>query len=95
MQYFMRRPRVCSGDPSKKKSFTAPYGTTTSTAMIDHGLQLVANYIEDYWENIWFIDMLEQLLKYSDENKGKFDIVAAMQMTEIADEEVSELVPVA
>ena len=63
--------------------------------MIDHGLQLVANYIEDYWENIWFIDMLEQLLKYSDENKGKFDIVAAMQMTEIADEEVSELVPVA
>jgi hypothetical protein len=35
------------------------------------------------------------LLKYSDENKGKFDIVAAMQMAEIADEEVSELVPVA
>ena len=95
MQYFMRRPRVCQGDPSKKKSFTAPYGTTTSTAMIDHGLQLVANYIEDYWENMWFIDMLEQLLKYSDENKGKFDIVAAMQMTEIADEEISELVPVA
>ena len=95
MQYFMRRPRVCQGDPSKKKSFTAPYGTTTSTAMIEHGLQLVANYIEDYWENMWFIDMLEQLLKYSDENKGKFDIVAAMQMTEIADEEISELVPVA
>ena len=39
--------------------------------------------------------MLNQLLKYSDENKGKFDIVAAMQMAEIADEEVSELVPVA
>jgi len=44
---------------------------------------------------MWFLDMLEQLLKYSDENKGKFDIVAAMQMAEIADEEVSELVPVA
>ena len=95
MQYFMRRPRACSGDPSKKKSFTAPYGTTTSVAMIGHGLQLVADYIEDYWESMWFLDMLEQLLKYSDENKGKFDIVAAMQMTEIADEEVSELVPVA
>jgi hypothetical protein len=38
--------------------------------------------------------MLEQLLKYSDENKGKFDIVAAMQMCEIADEEISEFVPV-
>jgi hypothetical protein len=39
--------------------------------------------------------MLNQLLKYSDETKGKYDIVAAMQMAEIADEEVSELVPVA
>ena len=95
MQYFMRRPRVCSGDPSKKKSSTSPYGTTTSVAMIQHGIQLVASYIEDYWEEMWFIDMLNQLLKYSDENKGKFDIVAAMQMAEIADEELSELVPVA
>ena len=94
MQYFMRRPRVCSGDPSKKRSSSSPYGTTTSTAMIDHGLQLISDYIEDYWESMWFLDMLEQLLKYSNENKGKFDIVAAMQMAEIADEEVSELVPV-
>jgi hypothetical protein len=91
----MRRPRVCSGDPSKKRSSTSPYGTTTSVAMIEHGLQLVADYIEDYWEEMWFLDMLTQLLKYSDEHKRKFDIVAAMQMAEIADEEVSELVPVA
>jgi hypothetical protein len=55
----MRRPRVCSGDPTKRKSGTAPYGTTTSTAMIEHGLGLVASYIEDYYSNIWFIDMLE------------------------------------
>lgn len=95
MHYFMRRPRVCSGDPSRKRSSTSPYGTTTSTAMIDHGITLVASYIEDCWEDIWFIDMLEQLLKYSDENKGKFDIVAAMQMAEIADEELSEVIPVA
>ena len=95
MQYFMRRPRVCSGDPSKKKSSTSPYGTTTSTAMIEHGIQLVSDYIENYWEEMWFLDMLDQLLKYSDENKGKFDIVASMQMCEIADEEISELVPVA
>ena len=95
MQYFMRRPRICSGDPNKKRSGTSPYGTTTSVSMIEHGISLVADYIENYWEEMWFIDMLNQLLKYSDENKGKFDIVAAMQMTEIADEEVSELVPVA
>jgi hypothetical protein len=55
----MRRPRVCSGDPQKRKSTTAPYGTTTSVAMIDHGLSLVASYIEDYWEEMWFLNMLE------------------------------------
>ena len=95
MQYFMRRPRICSGDPNKKRSGSSPYGTTTSVSMIEHGLSLVADYIEDYWEEMWFLDMLNQLLKYSYENKGKFDIVAAMQMAEIADEELSELTPVA
>ena len=93
MHYFMRRPRVCQGDPSKKRSPTAPYGTTTSTAMIEHGLQLVASYIEDYYNEIWFIELLNQFLKYSDENKGKFDMVAACQMAEIADEELSEVLP--
>lgn len=93
MQYFMRRPRICSGDPNKRKSATAPYGTTTSVAMIEHGLSLIADYIEDYYSEIWFIELLNQLLKYSDENKGKFDLVAACQMAEIADEELSEIVP--
>jgi hypothetical protein len=44
---------------------------------------------------MWFLEMLEQLLKYSDEKKGKFDIVAALQMAEIADEELSEVIPIA
>jgi len=89
----MRRPRVCQGDPNKKRSFNTPYGTTATVAMIQHGLELVASYIEDYYSEMWFLEMLNQLLKYSDENKGKFDIVAAMQMAEIADEELSEVVP--
>lgn len=94
INYFMRRPRVCSGDPSRRQSANAPYGTTTPTAIIQHGLDLVASYIEEYFHNIWFLTMLEQFLKYSYENKGKFDIVAACQMAEIADEELSELAPV-
>jgi hypothetical protein len=89
----MRRPRICSGDPNKRKSATAPYGTTTSPAMISHGLTLIADYIEDYYSEIWFLELLNQLLKYSDENKGKFDMVAACQMAEIADEELSEVIP--
>jgi hypothetical protein len=37
--------------------------------------------------------MLEQLLKYSWENKRKFDIIASMQMCEIADEELMNIRP--
>ena len=37
--------------------------------------------------------MLDQLLNYSYENKRKFDIIAAMGMCEIADEELSGITP--
>ena len=92
MQYFMKRPRVCYGDNQKRRTANQ-YGTTTATAMIDHGIQLVADYVEDYCHNIWFIEFLEQLNLYTDENKGKFDIVASMQMCEIADEELNDIIP--
>lgn len=92
MQYFMKRPRVCYGDNIKRRTANQ-YGTTTATAMIDHGIQLVADYVEDYCHNIWFIEFLEQLNLYTDENKGKFDIVASMQMCEIGDEELNDIIP--
>ncbi len=53
-----------------------------------HGLGLVADYVEDFSENIYFPDMLQQLQKYSYEAKTKFDIIAAMQMAEIGDEDM-------
>jgi hypothetical protein len=37
--------------------------------------------------------MLNQLNKYTDENKGKFDIVAAMAMAEVGDEELNGIIP--
>jgi len=54
---------------------------------------LIADYVEDYCHNIWFIEILNQLNKYTDENKGKFDLVAAMAMAEIADEELNGIIP--
>ena len=92
MQYFMRRPRVCYGDNIKRRTANQ-YGTTTATAMIDHGIQLVADYVEDYCHNIWFPEFLDQLNLYTDENKGKFDMVAAAQMCEIGDEELNDIIP--
>lgn len=37
--------------------------------------------------------MLDELNRYTDENKRKFDIVAAFGMAELADEELSGVVP--
>jgi hypothetical protein len=37
--------------------------------------------------------MLDQLNRYTDENKGKFDIIAAMGMAELADEELTGIAP--
>lgn len=92
MQYFMKRPRVCYGGDERRRQINQ-YGTTATKAMIDHQTDLIADYVEDYCHNIWFIEILNQLNKYTDENKGKFDLVAAMAMAEIADEELNGIIP--
>ena len=92
MQYFMKRPRVCYGDNQTRRS-NNQYGTTATKAMIDHQTDLIATYVEDYCHNIWFLEFLEQLSQYTDEGKGAYDIVAAMGMCEIADEELSNVLP--
>lgn len=90
--FFMRRPRACYGGDERRRS-NNQYGTTATTAMIEHGTDLVASYVEDYCHNIWFIEFLEQLNLYTDENKGKFDMVAACQMAEVGDEELNDILP--
>ena len=90
--FFMRRPRACYGGDERRRT-NGQYGTTATTAMIEHGTDLVASYVEDYCHNIWFIEFLEQLNLYTDENKGKFDMVAACQMAEVGDEELNDVIP--
>ena len=90
--FFMKRPRACYGANPERRT-NNQYGTTATTAMIEHGTDLVASYVEDYCHNIWFIEFLEQLNLYTDENKGKFDMVAACQMAEVGDEELSDIMP--
>ena len=90
-QFFMKRPRATYTDPNRKVSTTI--GTPATKTVISHQTDLIANYVEDYCQEIWFPDMLDQLNRYTDENKGKFDIIAAMGMTELADEELSGIIP--
>lgn len=87
----MRRPRATLNDV--KKGNSKMIGVPASESVIKHGLELINNFVNDYCYSINSDEMLEQLLKYSYELKRKFDIVAAMGMTEIADEEMSGLLP--
>lgn len=90
-QYFMRRPRATYPDLNKKIS--NQIGTPATKAVIAHQTDLIADFVQDYSDTIWFPEFLEQLLRYNDENKGKFDIVASLGMTELADEELSGVIP--
>lgn len=63
-------------------------GIQATEPVIKHGLELIASHVNDYCYGIDFDEMLEQLLNYSYQEKRKFDIVAAMSMAEIADEDL-------
>ena len=90
-RFFMNRPRATYPDMNKKMSPTV--GTPGTKAIISHQTDLISDFVEDSSDQIWFPEMLEQLIRYTDTNKGKFDIVAAMGMAELADEELSGLTP--
>ena len=87
LQYFMKRPRATLSNIKSGKSNT--YGTPATKAIINMQTDLIADFVEDYGNNIWIEEMLDQLQNYNDENKGKFDIIAAMAMAELADQELS------
>lgn len=90
---FMKRPASTLGD--MKRGNSQMIGVPATEAIIKHGLELINNFVNDYCYSIDIDEMLEQLLKYSWENKRKFDIIAAMEMAEIADEELMNILPAA
>ena len=83
----MKRPRSTMPDISKGNSNM--YGTPTPTKVISHYRELIYDFVLDYWNTIAFREMIEQLLNYSDEKKKEFDIIAALGMCELGDEELS------
>ena len=87
----MKRPRATLQDSAINTN--KQYGTPATTAIIDHQTDLIADYVNDYCHLIWFDEMLDELNRYSDENKRKFDIVASMAMALLADEELRGMVP--
>ncbi len=85
-KYLMRRPKATMDGTNMGGS--RQFGAPATEKVITHQLLLIAQYIEEYSQEIWFEDILEELLNYSYENKRKFDIIAALGMCELADEEL-------
>lgn len=91
IRLFMKRPSATLSEKSRAPN--RQYGTPATVAIIDHQTDLIADYVNDYCHLIWFDEMLDELNRYTDENKGKFDIVASMAMALLADEELQGVVP--
>lgn len=91
LNLFMHRPKSTLAD--KIRNTNKQYGTPATAVIISHQTDLIADYVNDYCHTIWFEDMLDELNRYTDENKTRFDIIAAMGMAELADEELSGVVP--
>jgi hypothetical protein len=87
---FMKRPRATMPDVMRGRS--NQIGSPATPGVIDHQTDLIADFVNDYCHTIWFDAMLDELNRYTDENKTKFDLVAAMGLCELADEELHGVV---
>lgn len=91
LNYFMYRPVATypAGNNPKRRTI----GTPASVAIIDHQTDLIRDYVNDFCHNIWFEEMLDELSRYTDEMKRKFDIIAAMGLCELGDEDMVGVTP--
>lgn len=91
LQYLMRRTQSTMKTPNPN---VKTLGVPATVDVIQHYLELIAAYITDYSSTIWFEELVKQMLSYSFINKGKFDMIAAMGMCELADEELRNVIPI-
>lgn len=91
LNYLRHRPKATANTTTKTN--LKQYGVPATQAIIDHQLDLVSDYINDYCDQICFPDLINELIRYSYANKRKFDMVAAFAMALLADEDMHGLVP--
>ena len=88
--YLMRRP---SASITASKQNKRQYGVPAVTSIIEHQIELIQEYVEDFYDQIDYLDIIDQLIRYSFENKRKFDIVAAFGIALLANEDMQGKVP--
>ena len=89
---FVRRPKATMNS-DLSRTLSNQIGTPATKQIIEQHTSLTANFVEDYCHTIWFEEILQELMSYTDENKTKFDLVAALGMVFLLDQELSQRVP--
>ena len=82
---FMKRPSIASGGDLTRKSRLI--GTQVNDILIDHQDSKIMDYVNDFSEKIFIPPLLEQLRDYQREDRTPYDLVVAMGLCELADEE--------
>ena len=88
--YLMRRP---TSTVTASKQNKRQYGVPAVTGIIEHQIELIQEYVEDFYDQIDYLEVIDQLIRYSFENKRKFDIVAAFGIVLLANEDMQGKVP--
>jgi len=88
---FAKRPSIATasnmdGDVSKQK--TSLIGTPASTQYIDYQDGKLKEYLDDNTHLLWYEDALNQLLEYDRENRTPSDLVVAMGLCELLDDDL-------
>lgn len=91
LNYLFYRPKATQSDI--KKGNSKMVGVPATATVIEHYLDLIEMFLNDYWYNINYLNILQELTKYSYENKKKFDLVAALGMALLGDEELMGKIP--
>lgn len=86
----LTRPKATNGVSTKNSK---SIGVPAIASIIDHQLDLIADYVNDYCDQIQYPEIINELLTYSYANKRKFDIVAALGMVMLANEDMQGKVP--
>ena len=89
---FVRRPKATMNS-DLSRTLSNQIGTPATKQIIEQHTSLTANFVEDYCHTIWFEEILQELISYNDENKTKFDLIAALGMVFLLDQELSQRVP--
>ena len=84
----MKRPSLATANVRDKQLKNNLIGTQASGPIIDHQDDKIKEYVDDYCHTIWFIDLLEQLQEYDREDRREYDLVVAMGLCELADEDL-------